>query len=65
MEDRIVREPERKHITGLGRTAWWELERKGEVPRRVVLTGNRVGWRLSELVEWVKSRPAFTGDAAA
>lgn len=56
MVDRIVRERERREITGLGRTTAWELERRGEYPRRVVLTGGRVGWRLSELLKWVASR---------
>jgi len=56
MSDRIVREPERRVITGLCRTTAYMLERRGEFPRRVVLTGGRVGWRESELLAWVKSR---------
>lgn len=56
-EDRIVREAERRSITGLCRTSAYVLERKGEFPQRVVLTGNSCGWRLSELLEWVRTRP--------
>lgn len=66
MVDRIVREPERRAITGLGRTKWWELEKSGEAPLRVVITGNRIGWRLSQLQVWIKSRqPALRQPAKA
>lgn len=69
--DRIVREPERKSVTGLSRTTWWEMERRAarardrEFPRRVQLVGGRVGWRLSELQAWVRSRPAAEPNEAA
>jgi len=56
MADRIVRERERRQITGIGRTTAYEQEKKGQFPPRVGLTGGRVGWRLSELEGWVKSR---------
>ena len=35
MSERIVREPERRSLTGVGRTKWWEMEREGECPKRV------------------------------
>jgi len=56
LEERIVREAERRKITGISRTTAYTLERRGEFPRRVALTGGRCGWRLSELLEWIKSR---------
>ena len=56
-QERIVREAERRSVTGLSRTTWWEMERRGDAPKRVLLVGGRVGWRMSELVAWVKSRP--------
>lgn len=56
MSERIVRERERREITGLCRTTTYELEKKGLHPRRVELTGGRVGWRVSELEAWIKSR---------
>lgn len=58
MQDRIVREPERARITGLGRTAWWEAEREGRAPRRRQLgRGGSVGWLESELLEYLRSLP--------
>jgi prophage regulatory protein len=59
--DRIVRDKERREITGLGRTTAWELERRGEFPARVELTGGRVGWRLSDLQAWVRNRKPVGG----
>ena len=60
--ERIVRERERRQITGVSRTTAWELERQEDedgnprFPRRVELVGGRVGWRLTELLAWVSSR---------
>jgi len=67
MSERIVRERERREITGLCRTTAYVLERRGEFPRRVLLTGGRIGWRLSELLAWVESRQpvAASGPEAA
>ena len=56
MSERIVRERERREITGLCRTTAYMMERRGEFPRRVLLTGGRVGWRVSELEAWIRSR---------
>ena len=56
MSDRILREAECKAATGLGRTTRYELEQRGEFPRRVRLTGNRCGWRESEILAWIRSR---------
>lgn len=49
----MVLEAERKQITGHGRTKTWELEREGKHPRRRIISGNRVGWLLSELIEYI------------
>ena len=54
--DRIIREGERREITGLSRTTWWRLEIRGEAPKRVKLGSNSVGWRWSELMNWVRTR---------
>ncbi|SON50410.1 helix-turn-helix transcriptional regulator [Vibrio tapetis] len=56
--DRIVREAERKELTGLSRVRVWELEKEGHFPKRRKLTpnGNSVGWLLSEINEWIQSR---------
>jgi prophage regulatory protein len=55
-EDRIVREHERRKMTGLARTTWFLLERRGLAPKRVVLVGGARGWKLSELQAWIADR---------
>jgi prophage regulatory protein len=56
--ERIVLEPEREAITGYGRQWWWQLELKGEVPKRIKLGRRRVGWLESELLAWRAARIA-------
>ncbi len=60
MVERLIREAERRQITGLGRTAWADLESRGQAPRRVQLIGSRIAWRLSELQDWIAKRPRAT-----
>lgn len=54
--NRIVREQERRAITGLSRSQCMRLEREGLFPRRRKLGKNSVGWILSELETWITSR---------
>jgi prophage regulatory protein len=56
MVDKIIREPERRSLTGLSRTAAWDAEHRGEFPKRVELVGGRIGWRLSEIQQWIETR---------
>jgi predicted DNA-binding transcriptional regulator AlpA len=63
--ERIILEPERKELTRIGRTAWWRLEKRGETPLRRIITPGRTGWLLSELVEWMRSRPVGAGTCNA
>ena len=60
--DRLVREPERRKITGYGPTQWRVLERKNKAPRRRQIGPRAVAWRLRELIEWVNSRPTVPGN---
>ena len=54
--DRIIRANEVHTMTGLSRTTLWRMENKEEFPRRVSLGANSVGWRLSEIENWMKER---------
>jgi len=53
--DKIIRSKEVQELTSLSRTTLWRLERKGEFPARVPLTSGSIGWRLSEVQQWIKS----------
>jgi prophage regulatory protein len=53
---RVLREPERRKKTGVSRTRWWALERKGLAPRRFPIGGSAVGWLEHELDAWIAER---------
>ncbi|KFE94310.1 hypothetical protein HB39_15610 [Vibrio parahaemolyticus] len=54
----MVREQERRILTGISRSHVFQLERQNLFPKRVKLCGSRsVGWRLSELLQWLENRP--------
>ena len=55
--DRIIDIKEVSLITGICRTQVWIEERKGNFPKRRQITKRRVGWLLSEVQQWIKSRP--------
>lgn len=54
----IVREAERRQVTGLSKTTWWRWEKRGLVPKRIQLTEYSVGWLRSELQSWISARAA-------
>lgn len=59
--DRLIREKECAEITGLARTTRWELEQRGEFPRRVKISARASGWRLSQLQTWLESKTPVAG----
>lgn len=55
--ERIIRESERFSITGISKTTCWGLEKDGLFPKRISLGPRSVGWKLSEIMDWIESRP--------
>ena len=55
--DRLVGKADVERLTNLSRWTIDRLESGGEFPTRKQITPNRVGWLLSEVTEWIKSRP--------
>lgn len=49
---RIVREKERKEITGVPQSSWYKKMQRGEAPRSIALGPKAVGWYDDELYEW-------------
>lgn len=58
LTQRLVREPERRSITGTSRAHWARLEAMGRAPRRILLSQRIVAWKLTELQRWVALRSA-------
>jgi len=56
MLDKIHRLSSALAITGLCRTSLYNYLKEGKFPEPVRLGARAVGWRESELAEWVQSR---------
>ncbi len=57
-ELQVLREKDRLRLTGLSRVQWWRLEKGGQVPRRIVLGANSVGWLKHEVENWIRAKAA-------
>ncbi len=53
---RTIRRNELRQIVPLADSTIYELERKGEFPRRFFLTARCVVWDLTEVEAWLRSR---------
>jgi predicted DNA-binding transcriptional regulator AlpA len=56
--DRAVREPERRSITGVATSTWYELQAEGRAPKPFPIGNRIVAWSLNELTEWVEAQKA-------
>jgi len=53
---KLLRLPDVVGKTGLGRSTIYELCSRGEFPERVRLTTRTVGWRSTDVDEWMNQR---------
>jgi len=53
MNQRFMRLPEVKSVTGLSRSHIYDLISRGEFPRQYKLGGRASGWLESEVSDWV------------
>lgn len=51
--DRIVKIKEVCQITALSKSSVYKQEKEGTFPKRLKIGGN-VGWRMSDIQEWIK-----------
>lgn len=56
IEDRIIRLPEVKHITGLSRSMIYKMEGQKKFPRGIRMGERFTGWLLSEVNNWLAER---------
>ena len=59
---RAIRRPELRQIVPLADTTIYEMEQRGEFPRRFYLTPRCVAWDLAEVEAWLDERQR-TSDA--
>lgn len=58
MTEKILRFPDVKRVTGLGRSTIYDFISKGVFPKPVKLGPRAVGWHSAEIAEWIESREA-------
>ncbi len=54
--DRFASTKETSKIVNLSRTSIWRLERQGKFPKRYFISAGRCAYKLSELMEWMKTK---------
>ncbi|MGR5069310.1 helix-turn-helix transcriptional regulator [Vibrio alfacsensis] len=54
--ERIIRESERLAMTGISRTTCWQMEKKGEFPKRIQIGPRAVGWLHSQIQDWIRKK---------
>jgi predicted DNA-binding transcriptional regulator AlpA len=52
----VAREERRFRITGVPKSSWYDLMRRGKAPKPIPLSETARGWLVSELEEWVEAR---------
>lgn len=55
---RILRLPQVCEITGIKRSMIYQLEAEHRFPSRIKIGARAVGWRQSDIFEWIASRPS-------
>jgi len=56
MSDRILRNKEVVHLTGISTTTRNELEASGNFPKRRQITERIIGYSFLEVQEWINDR---------
>jgi prophage regulatory protein len=53
---RTIKKPELRQMVPLADSTIWEMERRGEFPKRFLLTPRCVVWDLAEVEAWLERR---------
>ncbi|MXR70990.1 AlpA family phage regulatory protein [Shewanella sp. JBTF-M18] len=62
LRDPIIKEKQREFLTSVSRAHAFQLERLGQFPKHIQLSPNAIGWKLSEVLTWIRSRPVVEFD---
>jgi prophage regulatory protein len=60
-EDRLIRLKELKRMIGLCPASIYNLINNGKFPKQIQLSERATAWRLSDINEWINSRPQSKG----
>ena len=54
--DRVIREKERRYLTGVPPATWWRLEKAGLAPKGFKLGPAAKGWMQSSIQTWIQDK---------
>jgi prophage regulatory protein len=57
-QERVIRERERREITGIPTSTWYVMQDEGRAPRPVPISERGRGWLLSEINDFLQQRIA-------
>ena len=60
--DRILRKAEVLRVCGISQSTLYDMMARGILPRAVRIGVRSVGWRESQVRDWVESRPPASED---
>lgn len=53
---KLIRPIQLAKLLGVSKSTLWRLEKSGELPKRVTISERIVGWKESDIEEWLESR---------
>ena len=53
---KIIRPTQLANQLGVSKSTLWRLEKSGELPKRVTISERIVGWRESDIEEWLEKK---------
>jgi len=56
IKNRIIREKERRFLTGVPTATWWRLEKAGKAPKGFKIGVSAKGWLLADIQNWITSK---------
>ncbi len=62
--DAILRWPDVHNLVGLSRSTIWRLTNSAQVPAAIQIGQRAVGWRASDIHDWLQSRASKTSESA-
>lgn len=65
LSKRAIRRPELRRIVPLADTTIYEMEQRGEFPKRFFLTPRCVVWDLAEVEQWLEDRRLASAESSA
>ena len=61
---RVLSKPQTYHAIGVSDRTWDRLEAAGDVPPKTRLSEGRIGYRVSDIKEWLDRRREGSGEGA-